>query len=223
MCALTVSSIGLLIYCLADVDQTHTGFMRIPVERLDQLDFVGRAALTGDGEHANNENLGLRMAKSLAKNLTMNNKSAFRVVDSKFTKKRNPPRRSSMPILLGDNAVGNVSEEKGPSSLRPGMPTHSQSEKNLKSSAAATVIPAWQSGMKGSDAKAVSMGDPQDDHSPSVSSPAISSSEIEVPKVKSLMKRKSNAILLAKDVFSSHGKGEIDVAALIKTSSRAAW
>ena len=58
MCALTVSSIGLLIYCLADVDQTHTGFMRIPVERLDQLDFVGRAALTGDGEQHAKANSG---------------------------------------------------------------------------------------------------------------------------------------------------------------------
>ena len=38
-CLLTVAAMSALIYCLADVDQTHTGFMRIPYDRLDQLSF----------------------------------------------------------------------------------------------------------------------------------------------------------------------------------------
>uniref|UniRef100_A0A7S1X5Y0 Uncharacterized protein n=1 Tax=Tetraselmis chuii TaxID=63592 RepID=A0A7S1X5Y0_9CHLO len=44
LCMLTVGGIGLMIYCLADVDQTHTGLMRIPVDRLDDLDFVGNSS-----------------------------------------------------------------------------------------------------------------------------------------------------------------------------------
>eukprot|EP00873_Tetraselmis_striata_P005700 jgi/Tetstr1/425964/TSEL_016314.t1 len=46
LCALTVVGICIMIYCLADVDQTHTGLMRIPVDRLDELNFMGKPLFT---------------------------------------------------------------------------------------------------------------------------------------------------------------------------------
>ena len=214
MCALTVSSIGLLIYCLADVDQTHTGFMRIPVERLDQLDFVGRTALTGDGEHAK-ANSGFWTAKSLTKNL--NSKSAFRF-DSTLMKKRisSGSQWSSLPILPG-YAKGANMEEQGSSSLLPGTPTTHSRSKNMRklSSGHEVENSAWQSGIESSGFRELSTGG-LDEHIPRVSSPISSTGELNlrVPQMKSLMRRKSNAILLAKDVFASHNKGEIDVAAI---------
>lgn len=44
--SLTVTGICLMIYCLADVDQTHTGLMRIPMAKLDELNFMDKPVVT---------------------------------------------------------------------------------------------------------------------------------------------------------------------------------
>ena len=214
MCLLTVSSIGLLIYCLADVDQTHTGFMRIPVERLDQLDFVGRAALTGEGEHAsNNANSGFWASWSTFSTVTLVKKSG---------KNRDRSRRASMPVASGGATAANGMEEKGRSfSLLPGTPNRSRSEGSSGRAAAIITARSWSTNLKGSKSgAAVSMEGP-DKHS-SQSSPVSLFAELdkpdyrlpEEPKIRTVKYVKRNSILLAKDVFSSLSKGELDIAAM---------
>ena len=201
MCSLTVSSIGLLIYCLADVDQTHTGFMRIPVERLDRLDFVGRAALTGDGVESatNGYSSGFKSAMILAKSI----------------KKQARPRRSSMPVLQQGISAAKK-EQQGSSSLLPGTPTRKESPISLSGST--SMIPSWPFGMKRSSSGNLSR-EGSGVHSSAVSLPISAFAGESNPQVPNTMvamvKRKSNAILLAKDAFASHTKGEINVVAAI--------
>ena len=204
MCTLTVSSIGLLIYCLADVDQTHTGFMRIPVERLDRLDFVGRAALTGDGEHVHGPS-GFWSAVSLAKSLNGPFNSQF-----PSTKKGNRIRRASLPIFSAGTAAADTEERKR-SSVLPGTRTGSHFEKDHQgsSSGGAAATSAWQAAMSSSIPGAVSR-EGVDKHGSTASLPNLSSddSNPEVRKIRAAVK--CNSICMAKSAFTSHTEVEID-------------
>ena len=220
-CILTVASIGLLIYCLADVDQTHTGFMRISVERLDQLEFVGRTALAGDTIHSNNSFSGIWAAMSL---LNGSNSSPLKKSSPRRTHLlknasllKVPSRGSSVPAFP-ETLRSTILEGKGHTSLQNCTYTRSRSDNGgQRACHPAAETSACLSPMESRADLMVDSAEDLDKMRPadglcSLSSPMSSLAGVRpqvkwaamgnaVPKSKSKPKR--NSILVAKDAFAS--------------------
>ena len=215
MCLLTVASIGLLIYCLADLDQTHTGFMRIPVNRLDRLQFVGRAALTtgNTSEPAINAFSGIWAAVSLVNGINGGKKSSPLL-------HRVASRRSSAPVFP-ERVRSAVMEGKGrTSSLQIGSTAtgtrrHSDNCPSRDGLAAASISARQASSMEGwmDDPGTVASSTEERSLSDGIGSATLPKSpladELRPHQVQlattdngpSSMKR--NSILLARDAFGS--------------------